>query len=358
MRRGKRSTRSSITRIAVLVLAACVIIAGAVYGGSLIYARISPAQEDDVLAAGTVDNATEPATEPVTTEPVTEPATEPATTTEPSDTDTSEPETTSPVVLNEYGIYSKAALLLKLDTGEEMFSLLPDQKMYPASLTKILTAIVVIENKSDVGEEVTITEEMLAGLVEAYATVAGFAVDEVTTIRDLLYALMLPSAADAANALAISTAGSLSGFVDMMNEKAAEIGMESSSFANAHGLHDENLYSTCRDMAKLLAYSLENEFFRKVFTTGSYITAETNKHSNGIRLTNSMYRGFSGSPLAKGKVIGSKTGFTTPARQCLASLAEIEDTEYILITMGAGLPGYFDDRYHMLDAIELYGRIK
>lgn len=311
------------------------------------------------LPQATTQEATAPTTAPTTApEDTTVAATTQPPTTQPPTTQAEETTLDPNIpVPNEHGLYSKAALLLKLSTGEEIYALQPDERIYPASLSKMMTAILTIENNPDLSKKVTITEAMLKGLKEASASTAGFAVGEAVTLEDLLYGVMLPSGADATNAVAFATAGSVAGFVDMMNQKAADIGMSDTSFANTHGLHDPNLYSTCRDMATLLTYCLENNDFRRVFTTGTYITSATPEHPSGISLSNSMTKSLGEHPMENGKILGNKTGFTTPAGQCLASLAKIGGQEYILITVGAGRAGYNQQRYNMLDALELYGRI-
>ena len=299
---------------------------------------------------------------PTTVPPTTAPATTVPATTVPA---TTAPAATEPAVDPNIpvpaanGLYSKAALMQRLDgSGGDLFNLDADKRIYPASLTKMMTCIVALENGGSLDANVVFEESMLKGLKEAGASTAGFKVGETVTFRDLLYGLMLPSGADAAQAVAVHTAGSVKAFVDLMNQKAKDLGLSDTHFANTHGLHDQELYSTCRDLAMLLRYCMDNGHFRVLFSRGVYTTTSTPEHPDGITLRNAMTAALAQNPLSRGSVMGNKTGFTTPAGQCLASWAEIGGEDYILITVGAGRSGYNKQRYNMLDAIELYGRIQ
>ena len=127
------------------------------------------------------------------------------------------------------------------------------EQAYPASITKVMTAILAIENLPDLEEQLTIPEEMFAELTEQGASVAGFDPYEQVSVRSLLYGVLLPSGADACITLADHIAGSEDGFVQMMNDKASELGMEHTHFVNCTGLHDPQHYTTCEDIAALIA---------------------------------------------------------------------------------------------------------
>ncbi|NLT39178.1 MAG: D-alanyl-D-alanine carboxypeptidase [Clostridiales bacterium] len=255
------------------------------------------------------------------------------------------------------GIFSACAQLVNLDTGETVYKNNASAPNYPASLTKILTAVVVLESGIPTGEFVTITEEMLSGLFESGASVAGFRAGDTVTVSDLLYGLMLSSGADCANALATATEGSIRGFVEKMNEKASSLGMAGSHFTNPTGLHDVDQYSTAGDLALLLGYALKNDFFHTLFTTAEHTTAATASSPEGIRLRNYLLSGAYDLSFRGGEIMGAKTGFTTPAGQCLASMTEIHGERYILVTMGAGREFGFDDHYSLTDALHLYGLV-
>ena len=218
-----------------------------------------------------------------------------------------------------------------------------NKKMYPASLTKIMTLIVVMDyvHSMDYDPEidplnhcVEITEDMINPMIAAQASRAGFAVGETPTVRDLIYGLILPSGADAAIALAKYVAGSESAFVQLMNEKANEMGLKCTHFANPVGLHDEQNYSTAEDMALVLEYALQDEFAKCVLSTYQYTVPPTEQNPEGILLTSTMLSRMTGDEMPGVAIRGGKTGFTNEAGQCLASFAEINGKTYIMVLAG------------------------
>ena len=209
-----------------------------------------------------------------------------------------------------------------------LYQLKSDEKLQIASLTKIMTVITAIENNNDLEKKVEITKEMLKG-IEEYTQV-GFKVGDTPTIKDLLYGSMLPSGADAVNALAISTSGSISKFVDLMNEEASKLKLKNTHFDNPVGMDSDNNYSTTSDIAKLLIYSLKNKNFKEVFTAKEYKIDAINKT---VKTTLTSYSRSYG--LDVSNITGAKSGFTDGAGLCLASTATIDNVDYLLITLGA-----------------------
>lgn len=145
-------------------------------------------------------------------------------------------------------IYSKAAIVKDLKNQKVLASKSPEERIYPASMTKIMTALVAIEEFEDLDKSIVIPVDEVLALYERGASMAGFKPGESVSVRDLLYGLMLPSGADCCMALACEIAGDEAGFVQKMNAKAKELGMTNTNFVNASGLHDENHYSTVQDM--------------------------------------------------------------------------------------------------------------
>lgn len=221
-------------------------------------------------------------------------------------------------------INSKNAILYNMNDKSVIYEKNSEEVVQIASLTKIVTAITVIENIDDLNKEVTITNEMLKGL-NGYVKI-GLKTGDKLTYLDLLYALMLPSAGDAAQALAIATSGSIDEFSVLMNEKIKEIGVVNSKFDNPIGKDSENNYSTASDLAKILIYSLKNKKFKEIFNTNDYKIESINKEVNK---TLASYK--TDSSIIK----GAKTGFTYEAGRCLASTTTLEDVDYLLITLGA-----------------------
>ncbi len=227
----------------------------------------------------------------------------------------------------------------------------PDERIYPASMTKLMTLIVAIEHIEDMDATFTMTEELMNTLIEQQASRAGFDVGEEITMTDLLYAAALPSGADGTSGLAISVAGSESAFVEMMNEKVEELGLKNTHFMNASGLHDPAHYSTMEDITIILEYCLQNELCKEIISTYQYTTRATEQHPHGIELTSTMFNRMYGTEVEGISILGGKTGFTDEAGQCLVSYAQTEDEHcYIAVTALA------ENKWHNIyDTFKLYG---
>lgn len=251
------------------------------------------------------------------------------------------------------GINSSYAVLMQAGSGRIVGDINGETPMYPASMTKIMTTIVAIENLSDLNQEITVTNDMIANLYAQDATQAGFQPGETVQAIDLLYGVMLPSGADCCIALADTIAGSEEGFVELMNQKAEKLGLENTHFCNTTGLHADDHYSTAKDIAELLRYALKNSTFREIIESPYHSTPGTNVHPDGITFYSTMFKNLSDTTVIDGKIMGGKTGFTSEAGCCLASFAEIDDIEYILVTAGA----YQAGTPHIDDAVKLYNRL-
>ena len=206
------------------------------------------------------------------------------------------------VFASPFDITSKYVILYNLNDDEVLFEQDSNKQTSIASLTKMMTALVAIENIDDLSDLVTITNEDFLG-TSGYSK-AEFSVGDTVTYEDLLYGILLPSGADAVNAIVNNTLG-YDSFVTEMNNLADQIGLSNTSFSNPIGKDDEDNYSTASDIAILLKYALKNETFQKIFTTKEYTT------SNGLVLESTLY------PykdiLEVDKIAGSKSGFTKDA---------------------------------------------
>lgn len=242
---------------------------------------------------------------------------------------------------------SKNVIIYNLDEEKMLYEKNADEKTSIASLTKIMTTILAIENIEDLNEKVTVTSSMLAGIYRN-ASVAGIKVGDTLTYEDLLYSSMLPSGADATQILAISLTGSADNFVKKMNEKAAELGMEQTHFVNTTGLDAAGHYSSAKDILTLLKYSLQNETFKKIYETQNYTTSNNLK----LKSTLAMYNEKLNYDLTFIK--GSKTGYTDDAGYCLSTLMNIDNTNLITITIKAPT----DDKYHVVDAVTIKDALK
>ena len=232
-------------------------------------------------------------------------------------------------------------------------------KAYPASLTKIMTTIVALEHIEDLSAIAPVDIDSYRDMVEQNSSMAGFFGKEQVTYRDLLYGTMLPSGGEAANSLAINVAGNIENFVEMMNEKAAELKLENTHFTSPEGFHDKDQYTTAYDMAILLDYALENGHFKAIFTTDSYETTKTLDHPNGITLKSTVLSKLDETNQDGFTIIGGKSGTTYEAGQCWATLGIKDDYEYIVIAMGVPLNDISNpDLKQRDDTIKLYSRIK
>ena len=261
--------------------------------------------------------------------------------------------------LSSIDLKSANALLIRLEDDRTLLSKNSAVRTYPASLTKMMTALVVIEHTEDLGEEIILEQRIFDQLRSANASMAGFRPGEKITVKDLLYGIMLPSGAEASLGLAEHIAGSESALVELMNDKARILGMDSTNFMNTTGLHHPEHYSTAEDMALLLQYALKNRDFARIFTEEEYLAAKRPDEDSGHKLYSTLFmklKSFKRNTL-NGEILGGKTGYTGEAGLCLASYARIGGQKYILITMGA--PGnLYTEQFSVTDALAVYSRIR
>ncbi|MBQ7876672.1 MAG: D-alanyl-D-alanine carboxypeptidase [Clostridia bacterium] len=230
-----------------------------------------------------------------------------------------------------------ALLLIDADTGEVLYGKNENARMYPASTTKIMVALLALENL-ELDEVVTANNSAL-GLLPPGHTNIGILNGEQLTVRQLLYALMLPSAGDAANVLGERISGSVDEFVKLMNKRALELGMKNTNYMNASGAHDELHYTTASDMALLARTVMKNATFREIVATDVYIIGATEKYPEERRLlnTNHLVSKKRSSKYFYEYATGIKTGFTNPAKRCLVSSASKNGINLICVALGADI---------------------
>lgn len=240
-------------------------------------------------------------------------------------------------------ISSGAGLLIERSSNRILFEKNAYEIMYPASTTKILTAIVVLEN-AELDELATVSKNALETIPNGYVT-CNLQIGEELSVKDLMYALMVKSANDAAVVLAEHVGGSVEGFADMMNQKAKEIGCKNTHFVNPNGIHDENHYTTAYDLYLMADYALSFEHtneFRDFVSRTSYTLPATNlypaddrifsttneliKINNNDRIDNYYYK----------NALGIKTGHTSQAGYCLVSSSSRDDLEFISVILDGG----------------------
>nr|WP_296831378.1 D-alanyl-D-alanine carboxypeptidase [uncultured Marvinbryantia sp.] len=251
-------------------------------------------------------------------------------------------------------LYSPYAILIAADTGETLAEKSSHAQIYPASLTKIMTALLVIEYSGNLDETVWIPTDIYEQLYAEGASMAGFLPGEETTLRELLYGILLPSGAECCLTAARYIGGTEEMFAELMNQKAAQIGMENTNFTNCTGLQENTHYSSAADIAILLQYALSNATFREIFTSKYYYVQPTEQHPDGFTFWSTLFS--QTDSRADGVILGGKTGYTEEAGLCLASLLSVGGREYILVTAGA--PGSHEtEPYHIEDALNAAGQL-
>lgn len=253
---------------------------------------------------------------------------------------------------------SEAALLAELSTGKIIYEKNAKEIRYPASTTKIMTALLTLEN-CELTDTATVSKNALQLVPSGYSN-ANLQEGEILTIEDLLYALLVKSANEAANVLAEHISGSIEEFANMMNSRAKELGCENTNFVNPNGVHNENHYSTAYDLFLIAKEAMKNETFRKIVATPTYTLPATNKYSSANRSfpnTNDLIR------VNKSKradnyyykdAIGIKTGYTKEAKNCLVAASSRDGLEFITVVLGSsttedGLSERYLDTINMLD---------
>ena len=248
---------------------------------------------------------------------------------------------------------SPSAILVRLDDRTILLDKNAEQRIYPASMTKIMTVLLAIEESPDLNEKVTIQKSVIDQMNSLDASMAGFVADEQVSELDLLYGALLPSGAECCASLADCLEGSEQNFAVSMNRRAAALGMKNTHFMNTSGLHNPGHTTTVKDLAVLLNCALQNSTFRRVFTTQSYTTSPTNKHAGGVSFRSTMFRCLESQKAGRATILGGKVGYTDEAGLCLASLAELDGKEYVLVTAGA--KNVY--RAEIKDALTVYGSL-
>lgn len=229
---------------------------------------------------------------------------------------------------------AQAILLYEMNSGTMVYAKNIDEKRYPASLTKVMTCLLALEHGT-LTDVITVSDEVVENL-DPNGSSSGLMAGEELTLEQLLFCLMIESANDAAPVIAQYIAGDESSFIQMMNDKAKELGCTNTHFMNTHGLHDENHYTTARDLSKIMTAALEYDKFREIYSTDRYVMPATNLHDERILVTTNFLIGTTlTSQYYDSRVVGGKTGFTTPAGRCIMCTAEKDNLNYLCVVLGA-----------------------
>lgn len=245
------------------------------------------------------------------------------------------------------GIVGESAILIEPDTGTVLYKKDPDSKRYPASITKIMTALLTLENcKMD--EEVVYSKKNISSLTIEDSNIEC-KVGEKMKVKDCLYALMLSSANETATALAEHISGSTEDFAELMNQRAKEIGVTGTHFANANGLHDDNHYVTASDMAKIMAEAIKYPAFLDVIHSTTYTIPANNKRKEPYQSVQRHMMLFPTSQYYDADVIGGKTGYTDQAGKCLVTYAKRGNVSLISVVLKSEGDTVFVDTKKLLD---------
>ena len=255
-------------------------------------------------------------------------------------------------ILDSMDVAATAAVLADPNTGEVLYEKNAHEKRYPASITKVMTCLLTLEavDRGELGLEqvVTASENLRTGIGENAST-AGIKEGEQVRVIDLLYAALLPSANEACNILAEAVSGDVAAFVELMNQRAAQLGMEGTHFANAHGYHDDDHYTTAYDIYLMCREAMKHETFRTIVGSLNYTMPATNMHDEPriVRSTNALISNFLVLGYLYQYATGIKTGSTPEAGYCLASSATKDGRDLISVVLGCErVPGSTGSQGH------------
>ena len=224
-----------------------------------------------------------------------------------------------PDILDEDMLYAHSAILIEADTGEVLFEKNADEIMFPASTTKIMTAYIALQMSDLENDVVTVSQNAIDLVPPTYQTIPLIAGEQVPML-DLISVMLIRSGNEAANAVAEYLAGSVESFADLMNQTAQMLGCSPNThFANPSGVHDENHYTTLRDMAVILQAAMDNETCREVLSTTYYTCQPTEQHPEGLKIFNKFLSRVENRDRAGAEILGAKTGYTAQAMNCCAS---------------------------------------
>ncbi len=264
--------------------------------------------------------------------------------------------------------YSEYSIVIDMRSGKVLASERADDRMYPASMTKVMTLLVAVEHlphQSSLQDNIAVTKETqqaMAAQGSSGVLVSKDSVGDVLTVEGMLYAIILASDGVACLEMANYIAGSEQAFVELMNQKAQELGLTGTHFTNSTGLHDDDHYTTCRDMAAIMSYAMQNELCAKIMSTkefnapfywpsGDKTLTYYLKHGYLVDRVSSYYGSGSTKP-ANLTITAAKTGLTDQAKSCLVSYAEGENGEaYICVTGFASKSEQYID-----DHVSLYNK--
>lgn len=257
--------------------------------------------------------------------------------------------------INTYEMHHEAGLVVYLDNDTVIYEKNADEKVYPASITKLMTAIVMLENIDDLESEYIVYSKTalnnILGTGSAVYAGDGLKVGEKMRASDALAALLISSSGDVAYAIAEQVGGTIQNFVDMMNKKAAAMGLENTHYTNPVGLHDDNLYTTARDIYTLAKYAFSIDKIKDLLSRSSYTMEQTNFHSALTIQTSNLMINPNSNVYYRYAVCG-KTGYTSKAGRCLVSMGQYSGYTYIAVVLGTKTTN--GSRYDFIDSANMF----
>lgn len=248
-----------------------------------------------------------------------------------------------------FEITAKAGALISLDTDEYLYENNIDSKVYPASITKIMTAVIMLESeKFNADGKIQMSQSALDLVLGTGSVVSHFVAGEEFTQLDLVYLVVMSSFGDCTYLAAEYYGGSVDNFVKLMNDKAKELGLTGTNYANPVGLHDDNNYTTVRDIYTLTKYALSNKIFKEVCETPRYTMSTNFTEKKTLSTTNALQDTTTNYYYQYAK--GVKTGYTDEAGRCLVSTASNGECSYVCIVMGCPP----NEKKHFTESINLY----
>lgn len=247
---------------------------------------------------------------------------------------------------------SQYVYLIHVPTGGILLDRGSTDEIFPASMTKVMTALVVMDLLESRDEPILIGEDMFPLIEEEELAVAGFAADDIVSAEDLLYGLLLRSGAECAIALAEHFSGSESAFASLMNAKAAELGMTDTHFTNTIGYHSDSHYTTLRDMSVMFRHAMTKPWYYLISSARSHTSKPTASQPNGVTIQNTLFR-YAESFDPSVHILAGKTGTTNNAGRCLVSEAIVNGQTFLCVTAAAR----GGTQPHIQDAVSVYGAI-
>lgn len=250
-------------------------------------------------------------------------------------------------------IFSEYAIVVNRDSGEIVMGKNHDQRIHPASMTKVMTAIVALENLDSLKEKVQVSQESIDYAFRNGLSRSGFEAGEKPRAEDLVYGLLLESGGEAALSLQDHVEKSRGDFIGLMNNKLKDLGLSQTNFSNTTGMTDENNYTSPRDMAEIFRYSLRNKDFYKIVTSKDH---EVSSFNNKRTLVNNLFYNKKAMDINKDYIKCGKTGYTEAAGLCLVSLGQTEKAEYIVVTAKAKGDGA-SEQFNLRDTEKIYKKL-